>query len=138
MCSKVQQAIAEGAGVVRDMDLVRTLILAIESDPVLDGTSEINDYKPDRYGLDCPEAEFVYHLDLLISEGMVDGTINGSGYPPTLRHLTWAGHNFTDSMRSGTVWAKAKAIVIEKGGCFTVTMLAKLIEKLLMQHYGLE
>jgi hypothetical protein len=125
--------------VVRDMDLVRTLILAIEQDPELDGTCEIDDYEPERLGVENhSKTEVVYHLDLLISAGVVDGKINGGGYPPTIRHLTWQGHDFAASMKNGTVWGKARAIVKEKGGDFTVSMLSALIEKLLKQHFGLE
>ena len=139
MCAQTQQAISEGVDVVRDMELVRTLMLAIEQDAVLDGTAEINDYGPDRLGVENSSIEVVaYHLDLLISAGMVDGVINGAGYPPTLRHLTWTGHDFVESMKNVKVWAKAKHIVVEKGGGMTVALLAALLEKLLKQHFGLE
>jgi hypothetical protein len=136
----MQQAISEGADVVRDIELVRTLVLAIEQDSELDGTSEINDYGPGRLGVDSYSIETVaYHLDLLISAGMVDGVVNGAGYPPTLRHLTWAGHDFADSMRhGGTVWEQAKVTIKEQGGNFTVKMMFALIEKLLFQHFKLE
>jgi hypothetical protein len=48
----MQQAVSEGKNVVLDMDLVRALVLAIELDPELDGTCEINDYGPERFGLE--------------------------------------------------------------------------------------
>jgi hypothetical protein len=75
---------------------------------------------------------------LLISAGKIDGTINGGGYPPTLRHLTWAGHDFAESMKNVTVWTAAKKIVAEKGGGMAVEMLTGLLMKLLKQHFGLE
>jgi hypothetical protein len=127
------------SAVVRDMDLVRTLMIAIEQDPELDGSCEINDYGTERLGVGSYSIEQVaYHLDLLISAGMVDGVVNGAGYPPTIRHLTWEGHNFVESMKNVTVWGKAKTIVMEKGGGMTVALLAALLEKLLKQHFGLE
>ena len=134
---QIDKTLVEGeAQVVRNMDLIRTLMISIEQNPELDGSTEFQSCTPNHLGIEnYSDSEFVYHLNLLISAGMVDGKIQS--YYPAVRHLTWQGHDFADSIKNGTVWEKAKAIVKEKGGDFTISMLAALVQKLLMQHLGL-
>lgn len=132
----MEKAICESVDMVRDMELVRTLILGIEADEHLDGVLEVNDYEPSRFGADgYSDREMAYHLDLLINSGFVDGKVHGGGSLPTIRHLTMLGHDFADGTRNKTVWHKTMATVKEKGGDFTITMLLKLVEDLLMRHF---
>lgn len=64
--------------------------------------------------------EISYHVRLLLEIGLVEGRIDGpvgGGKPATfaILRLTWAGHEFLDSIRSDTVWNKTKETLTTKG-----------------------
>lgn len=64
--------------------------------------------------------EISYHVRLLLEIGLVEGRIDGpvgGGKPATfaILRLTWAGHEFLDSIRSDTVWNKTKETFTTKG-----------------------
>ena len=84
----------------RDMDMVRDLLLQIEGleQPIVVDEQTGN------------SAEVVYHVRMLIQAGMIEGTASGLA---AVHGLTWAGHDFLDSIRDDSVWAKAKEIVKE-------------------------
>jgi Hypothetical protein (DUF2513) len=85
----------------RDMDLVRTILLHVEAE-------EHGWYIPesvvDSISKDSSDAESInYHLRLLGEAGYLD---RSGGY--AIGGLTWAGHDFVDSVRDPDVWAKTK------------------------------
>lgn len=95
----------------RDLDLCRTLLLAIEDDPTVTG---LKTYEVKGAG----EEQVSYHVKLLYEAGLIEAH-NGSGlnafrwYPI---RLTWQGHEFLDAARDDTRWNKAKAFAREKTG----------------------
>ena len=87
----------------RDMDLIRAMMLKLEALPV-DGHS-IFAIGPSDEELAVDDASFDqidYHLRLLREQGFLDcpGEPFLSGKFP-FRGLTWAGHDFLDSILSG-------------------------------------
>jgi hypothetical protein len=100
----------------RDMDLVRTLLLWIESDPHFDGTRQFQPNEPSDLGItDRSYADVAYNLNHLIKHGYVEGS--HTAQMPFVAQLTWAGHDFLDSVRDPETWAKTKKAAAGAGGC---------------------
>ena len=89
----------------RDMDLIRQLLLEIESSEDWVGG------KPNVPGY--PEATIDYNLDLLIAAGLVNSddppyrTFGGTLHV-AIMGLTWEGHDFLDTVRQESIWNKTK------------------------------
>src|SRR5215216_572246 len=99
------------------MDLIRELMLtleAIDTEPnriVRLDPSTVEGYEP---------KQVIYHYRLLCEAGYVDvGTSTLKADLPTFRRLTWAGHDFIDSVRDPEVWRKTKAGA-SKAGSWTI------------------
>ncbi|MGD0227705.1 MAG: DUF2513 domain-containing protein [Terriglobia bacterium] len=87
----------------RDMDLIRELLLQVDSNPKLDGTHYHIFNKPiEGHSLQ----EVTYHVDLLFEAGYVKGTSTSD--LPMVTGLTWEGHEFLDHIRDSGVWASIK------------------------------
>lgn len=100
----------QGELMKRDMDLVRKIILA---------TAELG-YAESLSGLpDVPEEDFIVHVHWLIEAGLVSGAFQaGQGSMAKyamVDRLTWAGCEFADSVKSDTLWTKAKGSVLKPG-----------------------
>jgi hypothetical protein len=116
----------------RDMDLIRELLLRIESfeiepggttpglRPAFDTELQIDGYTPDHVD---------YHLNHLIDAGLVDGQC-GADHFFILQRLTWAGHDFLDSVRDPEIWRATKDGATKAGG-FTVELLGDLAKGLI-------
>jgi Hypothetical protein (DUF2513) len=116
----------------REMDLIRTLLLRIESDPQLDGTRQLTPDQPSDIGIiDHSYSEVAYHLNQLIDKGYVKGT--HAMQMPSVSHLTWEGHNFVDSVRDPETWAKTKKAAVRAGG-FTIEILRDIAIGLIVNH----
>lgn len=110
----------------RDMDLVRELVLRLECLPMKRGDIFIigpddDELKFDNYTVD----EVDYHMRLIYEAGLVEdagaGSMDGYGF----ERLSWAGHDFADSVRDNAVWTKTKSGAMAAGG-FTVQLLVDL------------
>lgn len=115
----------------RDMDLVRKLLLQVEEGQGL-GSRDLLQGNV-AYG----EAERVIeHLRMLIDDakfmiGIPAHTVGGKGWIGL--KLTWAGHDFLDSVRDPEVWAKTKKGALAAGG-FTVDLLKDLAKGFIRQQ----
>jgi hypothetical protein len=116
----------------RDMDLIREVLLKLEAEP-LDGN--LYSVEPDRLGIeDRSYDEIAYHLVILIDGGLVDGERDQSG-GFALRKLTWAGHDFLDSVRDPKIWRATKERVKDAGG-FTIDILAGVAKEIVTHNLG--
>jgi len=105
----------------RDMDLIRELMLKLESLPsdgivrfrAEDVAIQIDGYKPE---------EVFYHLGLIKEGSLIDSAGSGRMGSIEFAGLTWAGHDFLDSVRSPDVWDNTKKVAAAAGG-FTVDLL---------------
>jgi hypothetical protein len=94
----------------RNLDLVRSILLEIESWPAdTHGKGvEIEGYSHE---------EVTYNAFLLHDAGYIDAivskTMGGNSIYPT--QLTWNGHEFLDEARDKTTWEKAKSVVTKVG-----------------------
>lgn len=125
----------------RDMDLLRLLLLKLETAHEDDGHS-IWHYKQDDMPIDgYTWAQVRYHYDLAVESGLVDqgggGVMNGILF----RRLTWSGHDFVDAVRDDEIWKRTRQGVSAAGG-FSVDLLKDLakgfIKKKISEHTGVE
>src|ERR1700693_989164 len=108
----------------RDMDLIRELMLKLESLPMRPGgivliKGDAEEVQGGGYSVD----QIDYHLALIREAGLIETPGNGpigGGFP--FRRLTWSGHDFLDSVRSPDVWDKTKKVASAAGG-FTVDLI---------------
>jgi hypothetical protein len=119
----------------RDLDLIREILLHIESGQEYDGTREFCSTTPEEMGLTgyTPE-EFFYHCTLLIEDGYIDGAATIVNI--VVRRLTSRGHDFLDDIRDPGVWKKVKT---QLGGLpgVALTVVAELAKGEIKKHLGL-
>ena len=112
----------------RDMDLIREILLAIESYP-----------ESDAYNLNLSfpghsEDEVSYHCRLLSDAMMIDAkSLQTMGEPEEwmLKGMTWTGHEFLEASRDDSRWNKAKKIISEKTGSFSFEILKSILMDLM-------
>jgi hypothetical protein len=95
------------SSVVRDLDVVRELLQHIEQNPAYDNTS---DNRPTLVELRMEghsEEEIAYDLALLIRKEYVNGDAE-NGSMPTMRGLTWEGHELLADISDPTIRVKTK------------------------------
>ena len=99
----------------RDMELVRKVLLAVESGQA---NHAIDGYDDDT---------IKYHKALVIQAGLAEGSVLKSGtgnreIPASvmLKKLTWAGHDFIDAIASDSNWAKVKDFLQDAGKQLTI------------------
>ena len=93
----------------RDMDLIRELLLKIESM----GPAPIMNTRITGY----PEELSDYNLHLLISAGLVEGSsqlANRGRLLLVVKGLTWEGNDLLDAIRAESVWQKTKGFIRER------------------------
>ena len=115
----------------RDIDLVRTILLAIEEDDCATGHGFI------RLNISgCPQEKVSYHVELLYEAGLVDAvnssTLNNYQWFP--KRLTWEGHEFLDSARNKNLWEQAKK-ELEKIGNFSFEVLKQILINLATRNF---
>ena len=130
----------------RDMDLIRDLLLKIEggqrSFDLL--TPEIAEILGEDGAGKMPreQAELMeYHLALLDDAGLITIQAKLSGAVWQIGQITWAGHDFLDTIRDPAIWRETKAGAKQAGG-FSLDLLRALakglIKKKIEQHTGVE
>ena len=109
----------------RDMDLARSIMLALEESSGEQGwvDIEIEGRTP---------AEISYHVMLLHESGLIKAldasSFGKDDWKP--ERLTWEGHEFLESSRDEGIWKKAKKIMVEKAGGITFELLKQVLIKL--------
>ncbi len=105
----------------RDMDLIRRIVMAVrESQKVVSGLEGV------------PREQFAEHAQLLVEAGLVnanvlDGHKKPSG-PASIYRLTWAGHNFADSINEDKLWQKAKDNIMKPAASWTFGILLEYLK----------
>lgn len=94
-----------GVAVKRDMELVRTILLKIESKENL---------KAEPIKIDGYSEEFVArHVEMLLHAGYLDGIesreLSSSVARIFVTDLTWEGHDFLAATQNKTVWKSMKS-----------------------------
>lgn len=96
----------------RDMDLVRSILLALENSPHGRAPTElvVEGYSDEQVG---------YHAHLMHEAGLIvaaDATSLSSPSPCAMPlQMTWYGHDFLDAARSVSIWERAKDLTSQVG-----------------------
>jgi hypothetical protein len=119
----------------RDMELIRNLLLHIESDSNFDGHRWLSPQTPADMGIsDHSMPEIAYHLTLLIEAGLVKGKTTFE--VPIISKLTWEGHEFLDDIRDPGIWGKTKERL--KGlPTVAIGVVAEIAKAEVKRHLGL-
>lgn len=118
----------------RDLELIRKIILAIEDLPgaCLNQELKLNGFDRHQIG---------YHCYLIIDSGLAKGEdvtyLEDTSPVWHIHHLTAAGHDFADSIRSDTTWIKTKTIIKDKGGSFTLEILKGVLSQVIKGSLGI-
>jgi hypothetical protein len=103
----------------RDMDLIRQLLLQLETHSLIESISGRTAEK------------VAYHMSLLEDAGLVTQEIYHNLYlnDSLLEgiRITWAGHEFLDASRNNSFWDKAKNIAMEKTGALSYEVLKTVL-----------
>ena len=117
------------------MDLIRAILLWIESQSEghnMGWQLAVRGYSDD---------EVYYHVHLMGQAGLLvvaEATSSDSIAPAALPvSITWAGHEFIDSVRDDTVWAKARTKVLAPAGGVAFTVLLEWLKAEAKNRLGL-
>jgi hypothetical protein len=118
----------------RDMDLVRKILLEIESHE--------HGFAPRQFSIDgYTQEQIAYHVHLMGQAGLLqvaDVTHFGSKSPEAIpSRMLWAGHDFLDAARSDTVWNRAKKQLGNEWASVPFEILKQLLFRLASQAVGL-
>lgn len=121
----------------RDMDLIRDILVAVSDDPKYDAV--MNNYlnAPEELGIyNHSTEEVAYHVLLLIEAGYLHGQLEESFPIPSIKGLTWNGHEFLGSIRDPGIWVRTKERLTGLSGV-TLSVVAELAKAELKKHLGL-
>lgn len=118
----------------RDMELVRELLLLIESN---------DDSKELTIPSDWNRETVAYHLKILDQAGYVKNNTKWADNKPMwlIASLTWDGHEFLDSIKNDNVWSKTKEGLKSKGlelGSVPLDVLTEYAKLQIKLLFGLE
>jgi hypothetical protein len=115
----------------RDLDLVRELLLRLEAIPMPAVGGIAVTYNDQNLAVEGKSLEDVaYTLKLIRDAGFLKVTPTQPANGVAFLGMTWAGHDFLDTIRDPEIWAKTKEGATKAGG-FTVDLLADLARGLI-------
>lgn len=115
----------------RDMDLVRELLLRLEAIPMPAVGGIALTYDDKSLAVEGKSVEEVaYALKLIRDAGFLKVTPTQPANGVAFLGMTWAGHDFVDTIRDPEIWTKTKEGATKAGG-FTVDLLADLAKGLI-------
>ncbi len=103
----------------RDFDLIRLILIHNETG---EKPRELDAYQEDHV---------LYNIALMKDAGLIEAyvedDVRGRPCAAVINRLTWAGHDFLDSIRDESIWVKAKEKVIKPMGSFTFGLLKEYL-----------
>jgi hypothetical protein len=119
----------------RDFELVRRILEEAESKPAATPGVQIS------FPGEFPQPDVLEHCELMIKAGLLEGrplrAMSGL-VAVQVTQLTWAGHDFLAATRDATVWAKAKTLLVERGGAITFDLLLAWMKKEVAGRLGIQ
>jgi hypothetical protein len=116
------------------MNLIRELLLKLEDLPETPGG--VHRLVPGELAMDIEghsANEVDYHLQLIEEAGFIRTFSRELGGAILFDRLTWAGHDFVDSVRSPEVWAKTRRGAEAVGG-ITIDLVKDLAKGFLRKQ----
>jgi hypothetical protein len=118
----------------RDMELVRAILLAMEEHP--------HGFAPHKFTVADYDQDVIGHHIWLMEQGLLVTahvvTSHGDKSPIAIPgSITWKGHDFLDTIRSETVWAKVKTQLKDRGISLPFALIQELAIKIASAHVGL-
>lgn len=108
----------------RDLDLIREIMLDIESVPANEEW-DVRDFGRDP-------VEVCKHLELLIDakliSGQVQSDISGENFWVNNIAITWNGYEFIDACRNSKIWNEVKSKALDVGVSLTFDGLLKSLK----------
>lgn len=122
----------------RDFDLVRRIMAHIEKVPAGHFTDETTylTYLGEEYD----RATIFEHIELLIEENLIKGTIHKSFGEIDAFHitgLTWKGHDFINATKDESIWIKAKETILKPTVSITFSLLLEWLKEEAKKKLGL-
>lgn len=118
---------------VRDFDLIRKIMLDVQSGPADQPQCTLHfDGEYDQATVDA-------HVSLLIDAGLLTGKVlRGSGriLHAVVTGMTWEGHDFIDAAKDETLWAKAKTNVLKPAAAITFEALLQWLKAEALKRLG--
>ena len=120
----------------RDMDLARSIMLTLEARP-----------EPELFltelSLDGYADDIVFeHLVLLEEAGFIHMNVERflGGEPPhfLVHRITWAGHEFLETVRSDAIWAKSMKVITTTGVGLAWPLLQAVLRAKAAEHLGIQ
>lgn len=96
---------------IRDMDLIRRIVLAVRDHEARPSASEVQALISDGEDGSVEDGVFGYHIEMLSQSAMMTGIDTGprkDRYGRASLALTWTGHDFADNILSDEVWSSAR------------------------------
>lgn len=105
----------------RDMELVRELLLSVESD---------NDFATlvERHSLELVLGHLEIMMDAKLLVGRIYRDTNGDLKSAFVQRLTWSGHEFLDNARNDTVWKKVTATIKNAATTASFEVLVEMLK----------
>lgn len=109
----------------RDLDLIRKILLAAESDS---GQHNFVTLKIEGY----TREEISYHVGLLKEAGLINAVVFSGDDQRTwyATGMTWQGNEFLDVIRNDTRWNKLKEMVKERAGELSLSAVVGILTRL--------
>jgi hypothetical protein len=118
----------------RDFDLIRKILTEVESQEAF---RHFHGFEYEGYSVNTVNE----HIELLIEAGLIEGYVtrfaDGETGHNSIRRLTWAGHDFLESMRDDTIWKRVKETVIKPAGGVGFEILKEILKKEARERLGL-
>ncbi|NQU21047.1 MAG: DUF2513 domain-containing protein [Candidatus Nealsonbacteria bacterium] len=117
----------------RNMDLVRSILLAIEESKT--------GYAPRDLRIEgYTEEQIGYHIYIMKEGGLVNGTdvttMDDNGPTAVATSMTWTGHEFLDAARESERWKEAKSLLDKVGGA-ALGVWQTVLTKLVLKNLGM-
>lgn len=115
----------------RDMDVIRTIVLAVrQSDKPMSALPGIDPIL------------FATHVELLDEAGLIRAILQpdnlGNARAAIIMRLTWAGHDFADSILDDTIWRKAKETILKPAASWSFGVLLEFLKLEIKHRVGME
>ena len=99
--------------VKRDLDLVRDILLSVESAPATLALGDLMEI--------CPDVDkAVFHAELMCGRGLIGCSVERDGFGTVMElsvgPITWEGYDYLDAIRSPRVWKRAKEVIAKTVG----------------------